>query len=204
MSYVTVSTAPEIFLRVGGVRRHFFSLYSTMESTLRTGNAYRMSNGPMLAGWQQRSNRSLLRFLGRRVRSAVDIEDLAQETYLRLLRARDLGEVRNPQAYLLRVASHVLVEWRDSEPRPELLVMINDDLLSDDCSPQFELEAGISQERLNHTLATVSPTMRAVLLLRLRDERSCKDIAEELDITLRQVRRCLARGYERLRTALEN
>jgi len=156
-----------------------------------------MPNGSMLAGWQQRWNRSLLRFLGRRVRSAVDIEDLAQETYLRSLRARDLSEVRNPQAYLLRVASHVLVEWRDHQPRPESLVI-------DDCPPEFELEASISQERLNHTLESASPTMRAVLLLRLRDERSCKDIAQELDITLRQVRRYLARGYERLRTALEN
>jgi RNA polymerase sigma factor (sigma-70 family) len=163
-----------------------------------------MSNGPMLAGWQQRWNRSLLRFLGRRVRSSVDIEDLAQETYLRLLRARDLGEVRNPQAYLLRVASHVLLEWRDHEPRPESQVMMDDDLLTDDSSPQFELEASISQQRLNETLGSVSPTMRAVLLLRLRDERSCKDIAHELDITLRQVRRYLARGYEQLRTALEN
>jgi RNA polymerase sigma factor (sigma-70 family) len=193
----------KLFLRDGGVRGDSFSLYSTEEST-KTGNAYRMSNGPMLAGWQQRWNRSLLRFLGRRVRSTVDVEDLAQETYLRLLRARDLGEVRNPQAYLLRVASHVLVEWRDHEPRPESLVMIDEDLLIDECSPQFELEASMSQERFDHTLRTVSPTMRAVLLLRLRDERSCKDIAEELDITLRQVRRYLARGYERLRTALEN
>ena len=159
----------------------------------------------MLAGWQQRWNSGgFLRFLGRRVRSAVDIEDLAQETYLRLLRARDLSEVRNPQAYLLRVASHVLVEWRDHQPRPESLVEIGDDLLIDDCPPDVELAASISQELLNHTLAAVSPTMRTVLLLRLRDERSCKDIARELDITLRQVRRHLARGYERLRTALEN
>ena len=163
-----------------------------------------MPNGSMLAGWQQRWNRSLLQFLGRRVRSAVDIEDLAQETYLRLLRARDLGEVRNPQAYLLRVASHVLIEWRDHQPRPESLVEIDDDLLIGDSPPDFELEASISQERLNHTLAAVSPMMRAVLLLRLRDERSCKDIARELEITLRQVRRYLARGYEQLRAALEN
>jgi RNA polymerase sigma factor (sigma-70 family) len=163
-----------------------------------------MPNESMLAGWQQRWNRSLFRFLGRRVRSTVDIEDLAQETYLRLLRARDLGEVRNPQAYLLRVASHVLVEWRDHQPAPESLVEMADDLLIDDCAPEFELEANISQERLNHTLTIVSPTMRAVLLLRLRDERSCKDIAQELGISLRQVRRYLARGYERLRTTLEN
>ena len=163
-----------------------------------------MPNESMLAGWQQRWNRSLLRFLGRRVRSTVDIEDLAQETYLRLLRARDLGDVRNPQAYLLRVASHVVVEWRDHQPRPDLLVEIDDDALIDDCQPELELEASISEDRLNQTLASVSPTMRAVLLLRLRDERSCKEIAHELDITLRQVRRFLARGYERLRTALEN
>jgi RNA polymerase sigma factor (sigma-70 family) len=163
-----------------------------------------MPNSPMLAGWQQRWNRSLLRFLGRRVRSTVDIEDLAQETYLRLLRARDLGEVRNPQAYLLRVASHVLVEWRGHELQPESRVEMDDNLLIDDCPPEFELEASNSQERLNRVLDAVSPTMRAVLLLRLRDERSCKDIAQDLDISLRQVRRCLARGYERLRTALED
>jgi DNA-directed RNA polymerase specialized sigma24 family protein len=57
---------------------------------------------------------------------------------------------------------------------------------------------------LQQTLASVSPIMRAVLLLRLRDERSCGDIAAELGITDRQVKRYLARGYERLRTALEN
>jgi RNA polymerase sigma factor (sigma-70 family) len=203
MSYGRTATRPKVYLCNGGVRGACFSLYSTREHTTHWG-AYRMSNGPMLAGWQQRWNRSLLRFLGRRVRSTVDIEDLAQETYLRLLRARDLGEVRNPQAYLLRVASHVLVEWRDHEPRPESLVTMDDDLLIDESSPEFELEASISQDSLNHTLKSASPTMRAVLLLRLRDERSCKDIAQELDITLRQVRRYLARGYERLRTALEN
>src|ERR1700722_15714982 len=138
-----------------------------------------MPNSPMLAGWQQRWNRSLLRFLGRRVRSAVDIEDLAQETYLRLLRARDLGEVRNPQAYLLRVASHVLVEWRGHELRPESLVELDDDLLIGDCPPEFKIEASISKERLNRAFDPVSPPLRAVLLLRLRGERSCKDVAQE-------------------------
>jgi RNA polymerase sigma factor (sigma-70 family) len=158
----------------------------------------------MLAGWQDRWNHSLLRFLRRRVRCAVDIEDLAQETYLRLLRARDLSDVRNPEAYLLRVAKHVLLEWRDHQPPPELLVTIEDDLLVDEFPPEFELEAKMSQERFEHTLATVSPMMRAVLLLRLREQHSCKDIARELDITLRQVRRYLARGFERLRAALES
>lgn len=163
-----------------------------------------MSNKSLVAGWRQRWNRSLFQFLNRRVQTTVDIEDLAQETYLRLLRARDLGDVRNPQAYLLRVASHVILEWRDSQPRPEAFLMLDEELLPDECGPDLETEAALSQERLENILAAVSPVMRAVLLLRLRDELSCKDIAQELSLTLRQVRRYLARGYERLRAALEN
>jgi RNA polymerase sigma factor (sigma-70 family) len=162
-----------------------------------------MSNESLLTDWRSRWNRSLFRFLGRRVRAAVDIEDLAQETYLRLLRARDLGAVRNPQAYLLRVAGNVVIEWRQHQPRPESIVMIEDDMVADDASPDFELEAEVSQQRLEQVLAGVSATMRAVLLLRLRDERSCQDIAKDLGITVRQVRRYVARGYERLRGALE-
>jgi len=42
-----------------------------------------------------------------------------------------------------------------------------------------------------------------VLVLRLRDERSHQQIATELQITDRQVRRYLARGYECLRLAME-
>jgi len=68
-----------------------------------------MSNRSLLIGWQQQWNRSLFQFLRRRVRTPADVEDVAQETYLRLLRARDLSAVRNPHAYLLQVASHVTI-----------------------------------------------------------------------------------------------
>jgi len=162
-----------------------------------------MSNRSLLLEWRQRWNRSLFQFLRRRVRSTVDVQDLAQETYLRLLRARDLSEVRNPLAYLLQVASHVALEWVDRQPRSDAMVVLDDEMLIDEHLPELELEARLSQERLEEALNALSPTMRAVLLLRLRDERSISDIASDLQITVRQVRRYLARGYERLRVALE-
>jgi RNA polymerase sigma factor (sigma-70 family) len=163
-----------------------------------------MANSSLLLGWRRRWNRSLFQFLGRRVRATVDIEDLAQETYLRLLRARDLSEVRNPQAYLLRVAHHVLLEWRDRQTPLEAVDALPEDLLVDDSTPELELQASLSQKRLQHTLAAVSPSMRAVLLMRLRDGRPYNEIAAELDLTVRQVKRYLARGYERLRVAMED
>jgi RNA polymerase sigma factor (sigma-70 family) len=76
-------------------------------------------------------------------------------------------------------------------------------MLVDGQLPELELDARLTQQRLEETLASVSPMMRAVLVLRLRDERSHQQIATELQITDRQVRRYLARGYECLRLAME-
>jgi RNA polymerase sigma factor (sigma-70 family) len=162
-----------------------------------------MSNSSLLAGWRQRWNRSLFQFLRQRVRGSVDVEDLAQETYLRLLRAPDLSEVRNPQAYLLQVARHVMLEWRGQRVSPESFVELEEASLVDDCPPELELEARWTQQRLELALAEVSPAVRAVLLLRLRDDWPCRDIAQQLGLTDRQVKRYLARGYDHLRARLE-
>ena len=162
-----------------------------------------MHNRSLLLEWRRRWNRSLFQFLRRRVRSSVDVQDLAQETYLRLLRARDLSEVSNPLAYLLQVASHVALEWGNRQPRGDSMVVLDEDMLVDSQLPELELDARLSAQRLEKTLASVSPMMRAVLLLRLRDELSYQEIAAKLRINDRQVRRYLARGYERLRQAME-
>jgi RNA polymerase sigma-70 factor (ECF subfamily) len=123
-----------------------------------------MSNGTLLVGWRKRWNRSLLQFIRRRVRASVDVEDVAQETYLRLLRARDLQDVRHPQAYLLRVASHVVSEWRDRQPPQELFEAVDENSLTDDAPPEFALEAELSQSLLEQALADVSPLTRADIL----------------------------------------
>jgi RNA polymerase sigma-70 factor (ECF subfamily) len=163
-----------------------------------------MANDSLLIGWRQRWNRSLLRFLGRRTQAGVDVEDLAQETYLRLLRARDLADVRNPQAYLLRVASHVASEWRNRQPPEELFETVDEGALVDDAVPEVALEAEISRRQLDQALQDVSPTTRAVVLLRYREGRQCKEIARDLKLTERQVRRHLTRAFERLRQALKD
>jgi RNA polymerase sigma factor (sigma-70 family) len=54
---------------------------------------------------------TLMRYLLRRVRHNVDTPDLSQEIFERFLRKKHRPEViRNPMAYLLGIASHVLSE----------------------------------------------------------------------------------------------
>src|ERR1700742_1518763 len=119
-----------------------------------------MHNRSLLLEWRQRWNRNLFQFLRRRVRSSVDVQDLAQETYLRLLRA-DLTAVHNPLAYLLQVASHVAMEWCDRQPRSDSMVVLEDDMLVDGQLPELELDARLSQQRLEESLASLSPMARA-------------------------------------------
>jgi RNA polymerase sigma-70 factor (ECF subfamily) len=161
-----------------------------------------MANDSLLLGWRRRWNRSLLRFLGRRVQTGIDVEDLAQETYLRLLRARDLTDVRNPQAYLLRVASNVVSEWQNRQPPQDMFEAVDESSLVDEIIPEVALDAELSRQQLDQALEDFPPMTRAVVLLKFRDGRQCKEIARDLQLTERQVRRHLTRAFERLRQTL--
>lgn len=161
-----------------------------------------MGNGTLLLSWRARWNRNLMRFLGSRARPQ-DIEDLAQETYLRLLRARDLDDVLNPEAYLISVASHVISEWKQRQQPFDGATFDEASLAAERLDLEAEADARMSQRRIDAVLAGFAPMMHAVVLLRLRDDRSCKDIARELGLTERQVKRQLAHGYEMLRQVLQ-
>ena len=112
--------------------------------------------------------------------------------------------MRNPQAYLLRTASHIASEWsKESGTEAPSLSTEEDATLVDLCTPEFEIEAQWAQDRLNELLATLPPAMRAALVLRLRDDLPYKEIARQLQVTERQARRYLENGYDLLRAALE-
>lgn len=68
----------------------------------------RASNGRFVAALALRYGRGLRRFLTVHLRNAQDVPDLAQEVYLRLLRVDHHEAIRNPEAYLFTVASHVV------------------------------------------------------------------------------------------------
>jgi DNA-directed RNA polymerase specialized sigma24 family protein len=79
-----------------------------------------------LLEWRQRWNRSLFQFLRRRVRSSVDVQDLAQETYLRLLRARDLSDDAPRRIVIPRVLAERIPSGRltDSCRRKQIELIV--------------------------------------------------------------------------------
>lgn len=157
--------------------------------------------GERVAEWMRRWNSGLTRFLERKV-PTPDAQDLAQEVYLRLLRSEQIDLIAEPQAYLYRVASNVAAEWRMRACHRKPHSAEELDALMDAASPESLVDAALSAARFDSALRDLTPMVRAVMYLKLRDSMTHEEIARHLNITSRMVRRYLTTGYAQLRRHL--
>ena len=155
-----------------------------------------------IAEWARSWNAGLTRYLRRRLPGRIDPEDLAQEVYVRLLRVEKLEQIKEPQAYLYRVASNVAAEWRmravHSKPHSDAEL----ETLVSAATPESLLDDEQFSTQLDAALQTMTPMVRAVIYLKLREDMSHEEIAEHLGITPRMVRRMLTTGYAQLRARI--
>jgi RNA polymerase sigma-70 factor (ECF subfamily) len=148
---------------------------------------------------------SLHRFLMRRLRSTQNAQDLAQETYLRLLRMDNHELVRKPQAYLYRIASNLVYEFEMRERNAP--VAFDSEALERAAECPVEIESAEPADTLGVTqilesvLAQLPPLYRAVFILRKRDGMSYPEIARKLDISVHTVKKYLARAVAQCRGA---
>lgn len=72
--------------------------------------------------------RELHRYLLRRLARPQDLDDVAQEVYLRLIRIDDADYMRTPLAYLYRVAANVLNDWNEIAQHHEHVIANSDEV----------------------------------------------------------------------------
>jgi RNA polymerase sigma-19 factor, ECF subfamily len=159
--------------------------------------------GPVESAFEQYW-RGLHKFLMRRLRSSHNAQDLAQEAYLRLLRVEDIELIRQPQAYLYRIASNLAYEFKLREQKD--VVTFDSEVMDDVAEHPHELFAdeldrlGATQQ-LEHVLGQLPPMYRAVFVLRKRDGLSYAEIAKSLDLSVHTVKKYLARAVAQCRAA---
>lgn len=160
------------------------------------------SSKPDIAAWFDRYHDQLLRFLANGLSERSDAQDLAQEVFLRILRVEDPDLIRHPRAYLYRVAVNVIQEWRLRNRR--FPVQDNYDLEQEpaESEPMEHVEATERAQRLNAAIARLPARYRAVLMLRVNQGLTHKEVAEELGMTPRMVKRHLVKAYAKLRERL--
>ena len=140
----------------------------------------------------------LHRYLLSRLRGrTLDAADVAQETYLRLLRMKNADAVQQPHAYVYRVAANVMRELGLKEQAQEQLPeRLTDPSMERDPAeaPDTALDRQIRLEHLARALRSLPPTTQAILLLKKRDGLTRQEIAQELGISEHTVKKHLLKA----------
>ena len=146
----------------------------------------------------------LRKFLGGRWSlSASDLDDVAQEVFLRLLRYDNAELIEHPQAYLFKMAENVAGEWamRARHRHPHDARWLTD--LRALSQPEQEVAREAAQGDLQAALERLPPRQREVLRLHFGEELARAEIAEQLKVSERVVKRDLIRAYAKLRNDLD-
>lgn len=142
-------------------------------------------------------------FLYRRVRAHPQAAELAQEVYVRMLRAPETGEIRNPEAYLFAVASNLAREFVQREPRAASVLDIDDPQVQEQLAelPAFagQLDAEQRIRRLREVLQQLSPKCRAAVVLQYWHGMRYEEIAQRLGVSTHMVKKYLSQALAHCR-----
>lgn len=145
-------------------------------------------------------HRALHAYLVRRLSNAEDARDAMQEVFFRLLRVERTDLVRNPQAYLYGIASHVVREFRMRAQRERAAFESSEPPRH---SSMDELGEGVGMERdVEVALAQLSHVELRILIYERRDGLSIGEIASKTGLSVHTVKKYLFRALARVRAHL--
>lgn len=155
-----------------------------------------------LAEWFRQLRVPLRRFIARRSVAPADLEDVAQEVFLRLLRYDREELVADPRSYLFKIAANVASEWsmRARQRLPHAAEWLDD--LADATNVTDDIEAAQRARALHAALAALSPRAREVMRLHFSEGLTHQAIANQLHVSQRIVKREIINACATLRMTL--
>jgi RNA polymerase sigma factor (sigma-70 family) len=159
----------------------------------------------LVKGLAENCGDDLVRFIARRLRSVADARDLAHEAYVRLLRVERRDLIRDPRAYLYRIAANILYEFELKRKADAVgLTRWSEYHLADGESshPERDVEALLLRKQIEAVLGQLSPKCRAVVILYRRDGMTYEEIGARIGISTSMVKKYLARGLRHCREHL--
>lgn len=158
----------------------------------------------LLGDWFREWRQPLRRFLVRRgAGTAADVDDIAQEVFLRLLRHDRADLVDCPQAYLYKIAANVSAEWsaHSSRRMPHDSQWLRD--LADALDPEEESNRETRSAEIERAINMLPERPREIIRLHFSEGLTREVIAKRMHLTPKIVKRDLARAYALLRLSLE-
>jgi RNA polymerase sigma-70 factor (ECF subfamily) len=142
---------------------------------------------------------SLKRFIGRFMHSSSDIEDIAQEAFLRAYAVESSRPIEQPKSFLFRIAKHLALSQLTRKAR-QITDYIEDSadsaVIQIEHSAEDEVSARQTLGLHCEAVAQLAPQCRQVYLLRKVHGFSHKEIAEQLGIAVSTVEKHLMKAVE--------
>lgn len=143
---------------------------------------------------------SLRAYLRRAFPGVRDVDDVVQESFLRLWRARAGEPVRSARAFLFRIARNLALDWvrRDfASPITPLRDWAGLSVLDHDSDPARAADDHARLLALADAIDALPPRCREVVILRKLQQLSQRDTAARLGLSEKTVEAHLARGLAR-------
>jgi RNA polymerase sigma factor (sigma-70 family) len=159
-----------------------------------------------LITWFKRWRKPIRQWLSHRSSvPTADLDDLAQEVFLRLLRYSDDVAIDNPQGYLFRIAANVANEWQERarHRKPHDDSWLEDLQIEFNDEPENAIAREVAHQHMQDAVNKLPRRQREVLLLHVNEGLTYKQIAERQGLTYRVILRDLTRAYSQLRMQLK-
>lgn len=145
------------------------------------------------------NEKALKKYLRRFFSRPQDIDDVAQETFLKAFASEVKSEIRTPKSFLFKVAKHTALNEiaRKANSTTEYIEdSANSNVLEDEAQVGAEQEFDSKQKLIvfSKAVASLPPNCRRVFLLRKIDGLKVKEIARKLDISVSGVEKHIATG----------
>lgn len=143
--------------------------------------------------------------LTQRLGSADLAGDALQDTWLRLERGAHVGPVRDPFAYLIRVASNLASNRRTLDQRRARLLDIHgeDSAVDDEPDPERVAAARSEWAAVRRAIAELPERRQAIFLAAWVEEEPYEDIAARHGVSVRTVQVELKRAIEHCAAELQ-
>ena len=148
---------------------------------------------------------ALHRYLGKFTSGAEDIEDLVQETYVRIYALPDFQQVESPKALLFRIAHNLAVERarrHKSQATDTMADFESLDVFSNEVPADEQADARRRFESFCAAVERLPPLCRRVFVLRKVHKLSHAEISEVLGVSQSTIEKHVAKGLVRCRDYL--
>jgi RNA polymerase sigma factor (sigma-70 family) len=148
---------------------------------------------------------ALHRYLSKLTSGAEDIEDLVQETYVRMYALPDFHQVESPKALLFRIAHNLAVERARRQKAQATDTMADLETLSvfsNEAPPDEQTDARRRFESFCAAVERLPPLCRRVFVLRKVHKLSHAEISEVLGVSESTIEKHVAKGLVRCRDYL--